>query len=151
MTKSRVVYLTRGLPPSQSVRRIFRLPPIPWQVLGVDLNRSESRRRVACPSMMPAQAPNFAYLCQASTEHFKQCAEFLLLCNRGLRALAVPVLPIPFARRPAATACAAVQSTAALFCRWRPAGLAAPGTRSALPGSLKLHGLLVCTVFYRRR
>jgi hypothetical protein len=37
-----VVYLTRGLPPSQSVRRTLSLPPTPWQVLGADLNCSES-------------------------------------------------------------------------------------------------------------
>src|SRR5260370_14602617 len=60
---------------SQSGCRILGLPPTPWQVLGADLNCSESRRRAACPSMMPAQAPNFAYSCQASTEHFEQCAE----------------------------------------------------------------------------
>ena len=29
-------------PPSQSVRRIISLPPSPWQILGVDLNRSEA-------------------------------------------------------------------------------------------------------------
>ena len=34
---------TRASPPSQSVRRILSLPPTPWQVLGADLNRSESR------------------------------------------------------------------------------------------------------------
>src|SRR5262245_22888023 len=37
-----VVCLTRGLPPSQSVRHILSLPPTPWQVLGADLNCSES-------------------------------------------------------------------------------------------------------------
>jgi hypothetical protein len=58
--------------------------------------------------MMPAQALDFTYSCQASTEHFEQRAEFALLRNGGLRALAVAVLPIPLARRPAATACAAV-------------------------------------------
>jgi hypothetical protein len=59
--------------------------------------------------------------CQASAEQFQQCAEFPLLPNRGLGPLAVTVLPIPLARRAAATACAAVQSTASLFRRWRPA------------------------------
>src|SRR6516164_6487527 len=44
--------------------------------------------------------------CLASTEHFQQCAEFPPLRNRGLGPLAVTVLPIPFARRAAATACA---------------------------------------------
>src|SRR5262249_51940551 len=73
-------------------------------------------------------------LCQASAEHFQQCAEFLLLRNRGLGPLAVTVLPIPFARRVTATAWAAVQSTASLFRCWRPAGSSAPGPRSALTG-----------------
>jgi hypothetical protein len=44
-----------------------------------------------------------ARLCQASPEHFQQCAEFPLLRNRGLRALAVTVLLIPLARSAAAT------------------------------------------------
>ena len=47
-------------------------------------------------------------LCQAVAEHFQQCAESPLLCNRGLGALAVTVLPISLARRATATACAAV-------------------------------------------
>ena len=42
--------------------------------------------------------------CQANAEHFQQCAEFLLLRNSGLRALAVTVLPIALARRAFATA-----------------------------------------------
>src|SRR5262249_8995088 len=79
-------------------------------------------RRAACPSMMPAQALDFTFSCQARAEHLQQCAEFLPLRNRGLGPLAVAVLPIPFARRGTATSCAAVQSTAALFRRWRPAG-----------------------------
>src|SRR5262249_60135376 len=54
-------------------------------------------------------------LCQTSTEHFQQRAEFLPLRNRGLGPLAVTVLPIPLARRAAATVCAAVQSTASLL------------------------------------
>jgi len=33
--------------------------------------------------------------CQASAEHFQQCAEFALLRNRGLGPLAVTVLAIP--------------------------------------------------------
>jgi hypothetical protein len=53
--------------------------------------------------------------CQASAEHFQQCAELPLLRNRGLGPLAVTALPIPLARRGTATACAAVQSTASLF------------------------------------
>ena len=54
---------------------------------------------------------------QASVEHFQQCAEFALFRNRGLGPLAVTVLPISVAKRSATTACAAVQSTAALFRR----------------------------------
>jgi len=34
-------------------------------------------------------------LCQATAEHFQQCAEFALLRNRGLGPLAVTVLAIP--------------------------------------------------------
>jgi hypothetical protein len=45
-------------------------------------------------------------------------AEFALLPNRRLGALAVTVLAIPLARRAAATACTAVQPTAPLFRRW---------------------------------
>src|SRR5215467_12257024 len=59
---------------------------------------------------------------QASAEHFQQCAEFRPLRNCGLGPLAVTVLPVALARRSTATACAVVQSTAPLFCRWRPAG-----------------------------
>jgi hypothetical protein len=55
---------------------------------------------------------------QASAEHLQQCAEFLPLCNRGLGALAVTVLPIPLTRRGTTTACGAVQSTPPLFRRW---------------------------------
>jgi hypothetical protein len=57
---------------------------------------------------MPAQALDFMYLSQASTDHFEQCAEFPLLRNRRLGPLAVTVLPITLARRAAATVCAAV-------------------------------------------
>jgi hypothetical protein len=65
-----------------------------------------------------AARSNFgSYSCQASTEHFEQCAEFALLPNRRLGALAVTVLAIPLARRGAATDCAAVQAAAALFRR----------------------------------
>jgi hypothetical protein len=53
---------------------------------------------------MPAQALDFMYSSQASAEHFKPCAEFLLLRNRGLGPIAVTVLPIPLARRGAAAA-----------------------------------------------
>jgi hypothetical protein len=45
---------------------------------------------------------------QTSAEHFQQCAEFLLLRNRGFGPLTVTVLPVSLARRAAATACAAV-------------------------------------------
>jgi len=62
-------------------------------------------------------------LCQVSAEHLQQCAEFLPLRNRGLGPLVVPVSPVPLTGRAAATLCAAVQSTAPLFRRWRPAGV----------------------------
>jgi hypothetical protein len=75
MTKSRRRIPDTRAPPRNRSAAPFSLPPTPWQVLGADLNCSESRRRAACPSMMPAQAPNFAYSCQASTEHFEQWAE----------------------------------------------------------------------------
>ncbi len=64
--------------------------------------------------------------CQGVAEHFQQCAEFPPLRNRGLGPLVVTVLPIALAGRAAATACAAVQSAAPLFGRWRPAGLVGP-------------------------
>jgi hypothetical protein len=76
------------------------------------------------------------YSHQTSAEQFQQSAEFLPLRNRGLGSLAVTVLPLPLARRAAATACAAVQPTAPLFCRWQPAGLPTTGPRSALTGFL---------------
>jgi hypothetical protein len=38
-----------------------------------------------------------------SAEHFQQCAESLLLRNRGLSPLAVTVLPVPLGGRAAAT------------------------------------------------
>ena len=44
---------------------------------------------------MPAPALHFMYSCQASAEHFQQCAEFLPVRNRGLGPLAVTVLGIP--------------------------------------------------------
>jgi hypothetical protein len=40
---------------------------------------------------MPAQALDFMYSSQASAEHFEQCAEFALLRNCRLGALAVTV------------------------------------------------------------
>jgi hypothetical protein len=51
---------------------------------------------------------DFMCSCQAGPEHFQQCAEFLLLRNRGLGPLAVAVLSVALARRTAATGCAAV-------------------------------------------
>jgi|SRR5262249_3958493 len=58
---------------------------------------------------------------RASAEHFQKCTEFPPLRNRALGPLAVTALPIPLARRAAATVCAAVQSAVAFFRRWRPA------------------------------
>ena len=42
-------------------------------------------------------------LTSTSAEHFQQSAEFMPLCNRAFGPLAVTVLPIPLARRAAAT------------------------------------------------
>ena len=58
------------------------------------------------------------YSHQPSTEHFQQCAEFLPLRNRGLGTLAMTVLPVSFAGRAAATACAAVQATTSFLRSW---------------------------------
>jgi len=60
-------------------------------------------------------------LCQASAEHFQQCAEFLPLRNRGLGALAVTVLPIPFAREATAIAIAAQRPPSMLPATFRRA------------------------------
>jgi hypothetical protein len=68
--------------------------------------------------MRPNPAPSGLDLDQAGAEHFQQSAEFLPLGNRALGPLTVTVLPIALARRAAATACAAVQSTAPFFRRW---------------------------------
>jgi hypothetical protein len=57
---------------------------------------------VSCPSIS----------CQTGAERFQQCTQFALLRNRGLGVLAVTVLPIPFARRATATACAAAIDSA---------------------------------------
>jgi hypothetical protein len=88
--------------------------------------------------------------CQGVAEHFQQCAEFAPLRNRGLGPLVVTVLPIALAGRAAATACAAVQSAAPLFGRWRPAGFPAPGPGSTLTSFLKLHGLLASLLHVHR-
>ena len=85
------------------------------------------------------RAANAQGSCQASAEHFQQCAEFLPLRNRGLGPLAVTVLPIPFARRGTATACAAVQSHAALD-RGRVPIFRIKAIRSAAIGSRKSQG-----------
>ena len=61
--------------------------------------------------------------CQAGAEHFQQCAEFALLCNRGLGPLAVTVLPIPLARRAAAITCAVRASVRANRARGSSDGL----------------------------
>ena len=61
--------------------------------------------------------------CQASAEHFQQCAEFPLLRNRGLGPLGVTILPIPLVGRGTATFCAAVQSTAPVFVAGNRQGL----------------------------
>jgi hypothetical protein len=52
--------------------------------------------------MMPPIRTRRQGSCQASAEHFQQCAEFPLLRNRRLGPLAVTVLAIPLAGRAAA-------------------------------------------------
>jgi hypothetical protein len=52
------------------------------QVLGVDLNCSEEASG-GLPLNDACAGTRFTYSCQASTEHFEQCAEFALLPNRG--------------------------------------------------------------------
>jgi len=47
--------------------------------------------------------PDVTHLSQASAEQFQQCAEFLLLRNRGLGPLAVFLLAVPLAGRTAST------------------------------------------------
>jgi hypothetical protein len=76
---------------------------------GTPTMRTSGERSVGLARAATLSTPTYSY--QPSTEHFQQCAEFLPLRNRGLGTLAVTVLPIPLARRAAATACAAVQST----------------------------------------
>jgi hypothetical protein len=77
------------------------------QVLGANLNCSESRRwpapqtRIAHGERLDGHVEeallDFTCSCQASAEHFQQCAEFLPLRNRGLGPLAVTILPIALA------------------------------------------------------
>jgi hypothetical protein len=77
-------------------------------------------------------AQNHAKLCQASAKHFQQRAEFVPLRNRDLRALAVTVLPIPLARRAAATACGAPRGK--MVSRKEATGI--PGTSRSRLGKL---------------
>jgi hypothetical protein len=78
----------------------------------------------------PTTSRLYVFSSQASAEHFQQCAEFPLLRNCGLRALAVSVLAIPLARRAAASFSAAVQDTGP----FSSLVTSAPGPGSALPG-----------------
>src|SRR5262249_61704708 len=75
---------------------------------------------------------------EAGSRCFQPRVEFPLLRTRGRVPLAVTVLPISLASRGTATSCAAVQSTAPFFRRWRPAGFPALRPRAALTGCLKL-------------
>jgi len=98
-----------------------------------------SQRRSSAPTRL-AQIISYGFGCfsQSRPEHFQQRAELPALRNSSLRPLAVAVLPIPFARWPSATYCPSVQATSPLLRRWAPAGLAAPGPRSASKGVLEL-------------
>jgi hypothetical protein len=51
---------------------------------------STAMSRKGCPNHA---LPDFTHSCQASVEHFQQCAEFPLLRNRGLGPFAMTVLP----------------------------------------------------------
>src|ERR1700730_962490 len=75
--------------------------------------RRSGERSVGLARAATLTTPTYSH--QATSEHLQQCAEFPALRNRGLGPLAMTVLPVPFARRAAATACAAVQPTAPLF------------------------------------
>jgi hypothetical protein len=112
--------------PARSVYRTLNLPQGGPQILGANLNCSESEALRGVSLIVPDQhstgrwgrrrgCPNHAKLYQASVEHFQQCAEFPLFCNRGLGALSVTVLPVALTSRAAATACAAVQPAASFF------------------------------------
>ena len=68
--------------------------------------------------------------CQTSAEHFQQCGEFLPVRNRGLRPLAVTVLPVPLTRR-ATYRLRRRAIDSALFRRWRGRRQAAPATSLA--------------------
>jgi hypothetical protein len=96
------------------VRSVFRTSSLPQggpQVLGANLKCSESRLGRRTPQDSTWRwgrrrgCPNHARLCQANAEHCQQCTEFLLLRNHGLGPLTVAILPIPLARRAAATLC----------------------------------------------
>ena len=77
-----------------------------------------ARVLVSCrPTACLSKFCEFTHSPQARAKRFQQRAEFLLLRNRTLSPLAVTVLPVPPARRAAATPGAAVQSTAPLFRR----------------------------------
>src|SRR5215831_13388102 len=77
---------------------------------------------------------------QASAEHLQQCAQSRPWSARR------DGIAHSVRQEGHATACAAVQSTAPLLRRWRPAGHATLGPRSALTCCLKLDGLLVSHV-----
>jgi hypothetical protein len=78
--------------------------------------RSDVLRTVLAPSVASIHV-------SPVRSNFSKSAEFPLLCNGRLGPFAVTVLPIALASRAAATACAAVQSTASFFRRWRTAGM----------------------------
>ena len=106
------------------------MPPVPLR------ENSRAQERAYPMSLIINYGSGFSS--QSSPEHLQQCAELSTLRNRGLGPLAVTILPVAFAGRRAATRCPAVQSTSPFTGRGAPAGVPAPGPRTASTGCLKL-------------
>jgi hypothetical protein len=106
------------------------MPPVPLR------ENSRAQERADPMSLIINYGSGFSS--QSSPKHLQQCAESQTLRNSSLRPLAVTVLPVAFAGRRAATRCPAVQSTSPFTGRGAPAGVPAPGPRTAPAGCLQL-------------